>query len=170
MEIFYIKKYDPQFNFTEGGDGSSGFKHSEETKQKISKNNARYWKGKKRSEEARQKMSETQKGKTFSEETRKKISKSLKGKTLSEETRKKISKSQNTTGFYRVSKVKDNAYKQGFIWRYRYQNKLTEKKISSINLLKLKEKVGAQNLPWKIIDDEKAQKSLEENNKYHHKV
>ena len=36
MEIFYIKKYDPQFNFTEGRDGSSGFKHSEETKKKIS--------------------------------------------------------------------------------------------------------------------------------------
>ena len=170
MEIFYIKKYDPQFNFTEGGDGSSGFKHSEETKQKISKNNARYWKGKKRSEEARQKMSEAQKGKTLSAKTRKKMSEAQKGKTFLEETRKKISKSQNTTGFYRVSKVKDNAYKQGFIWRYRYQNKLTEKKISSINLLKLKEKVGAQNLPWKIIDDEKAQKSSEENNKYHHKV
>lgn len=34
MEIFYIKKYDPQFNFTEGGDGSSGFKHSEEARKK----------------------------------------------------------------------------------------------------------------------------------------
>ena len=190
MEIFYIKKYDPQFNFTEGGDGSSGFKHSEETRKKMSeaqkgKNHPMYGKtlseehkkkiseslkGKTLSAKTRKKMSEAQKGKTFSEETRKKISKSLKGKTLSEETRKKISKSQNTTGFYRVSKQKDNHCKQGFRWRYRYQNKLTEKKISSINLLKLKEKVGAQNLPWKIIDDEKAQKSLEENNKYHHKV
>lgn len=56
------------------------------------------------------------------------------------------------------------------MWRYRYQNKSTRKKITSTNLLKLKEKVEAQNLPWKIIDDEKAQKSLEENNKYHHKM
>ena len=160
MEIFYIKKYDPQFNFTEGGDGISGFKHSEETKQKISKNNARYWKGKKCSEEARQKMSEAQKGKTFSEETRKKISKSLKGKTFSEETRKKISKSQNTTGFYRVSKVKDNAYKQGFIWRYEYRKKSIKKQIKSVNLLKLQEKVEAQGLPWQIINNEKAKQSI----------
>ena len=180
MEIFYIKKYDPQFNFTEGGDGSSGFKHSEETRKKMSeaqkgKNHPMYektlseehkkkisesLKGKTLSAKIRKKMSEAQKGKTFSEETRKKISKSLKGKTLSEETRKKISKSQNTTGFYRVSKQKDNHCKQGFRWRYRYQNKSTGKKITCTNLLRLKEKVEAQNLPWEIIDDEKSSKII----------
>ena len=194
MEIYYIGKYDPKFNFTEGGDGSSGFKHSEESRKKMSestkgKNHPMYGKtlseehkkkiseslkGKTLSAKTRKKMSEAQKGKTFSEETRKKISEANKGKIRSAETRKKtgesLSKALNTTGFYRVDKEKNSTCKQGFMWRYRYQNKSTRKKITSTNLLKLKEKVEAQNLPWKIIDDEKAQKSIEENNKYHHKM
>ena len=125
MEIFYIKKYDPQFNFTEGGDGISGFKHSEES--------------------------------------RKKISESLKGKKpyeMTEETKKKMSKSRNTTGFYKVSKEKRNTCKQGFIWVYTDQSKSTRKRLRSTNLLKLQEKVEAQGLPWEIVDEEKAKKSL----------
>ena len=58
MEIFYIKKYDPQFNFTEGGDGISGFKHSEESRKKISES----LKGKKpyeMTEETKKKMSKS---------------------------------------------------------------------------------------------------------------
>ena len=65
------------FNFTKGGDGTSGYRHTDE---------------------ARKKMSEAHKGKTISEETRKKMSivKSgenhpMYGKHHSEETRKKIS-------------------------------------------------------------------------------
>ena len=125
--------------------------------------------GKTHSAETRKKISEANKGKapwnkgkTPSEETRKKISESLKGKTHSTETRKKISEARNTTGFYRVSKHNNNC-KQGFSWCYTYQNK----EISRVNILKLKDKVEAQDLPWEIIDEEKAQKSLELNNKYH---
>ena len=149
MEIYYIGKYDPKFNFTKGGDGSFGLEHSEESRKKMSESH----KDKKLSDEHKRKISETQKGKKFSDEHKRKMSKS-------------ISKTKNTTGFYRVSKQKDNDCRQGFIWLYTYQNK----KISSVNLLRLKEKVEAQNLPWEIIDDEKAQKSLGENNKYYHKV
>ena len=83
----------------------------------------------------------------------------------SEKTRKKMSKTQNTTGFYGVDKDKHNTCNQGFMWRYRYRNKLITKSIRSVNLLKLQEKVEARGLPWKIVDEEKAQKSLEENNK-----
>ena len=90
----------------------------------------------------------------------------MKDKLPSEETRKKSSEACTTTGFYRVSKEKDNHCKQGFMWRYQYQYKLIEKKLRSVNLLKLKEKVESQSLPWEIIDEEKAQKSLELNNKY----
>ena len=229
MEIFYIKKYNPRFNFTEGGDGISGFKHSEETRKKISENNARYWQGKtlsektrkkmsesrkgkklseetrkkmsesrkgennpmygktfseetrkkmsksrkgennpmygkRHSEETRKKMSEALKGKTHSEETRKKMSESKKGKTRSEETRKKISKTQNTTGFYRVSKQKNSSCKQGFIWCYHYPYKLTRKSISSTDLKKLEKKVKKEGLEWKIIDKENSIKSIQENN------
>ena len=142
-----------------------GKTHSAETRKKLSDNNARYWQRKKRSEETRKKISESCKGKKRSEETRKKISESCKGKKRSEETRKKMSESRNTTGFYRVSK-EEKDIKQGFTWRYQYQNK----SIRRINILELKDKVEIQGLPWKIIDNKKAQKSLELNNKYHHKV
>ena len=96
--------------------GNIGFKHSQETKQKISKNNARYWKGKRfpkhvyeASKEALKKRrgiprdaitkekiknSHLNNGYFHSKETKEKISKNLKGKTkgkkLSEETKKKI--------------------------------------------------------------------------------
>lgn len=86
LEMIYIKRYNPRFNYTIGGDGIRGFKHSKETKQKISeslkgenhplygkspseetrmkmsKNNARYWKGKHLSEETKRKLSEANKG------------------------------------------------------------------------------------------------------------
>lgn len=44
----------PKFNFTVGGDGNTGLKHTEETKRKISESN----KGNTHSEETRKKMSE----------------------------------------------------------------------------------------------------------------
>ena len=209
MEIYYIKKYNPQFNFTDGGDGMTGFKHSEETRKKMSENNARYWKGKTLSEETRKKISEAKKGKTHSEETRKKMSEAnksknnpmygkthseetrkkmseaKKGKTLSEKTRKKISEAnkgennpmygkthseearkkmseaQNTTGFYKVSISNCSSCKKGFTWRYRYCIDSQHKSISSTDLNKLKEKVLEQDLEWKIIDEERAQRSLD---------
>ena len=198
MEFFYIKKYNPQFNFTDGGDGMTGFKHSEETRKKMSENNARYWKGKKRSEETRKKisennarywqgktlpektrkkMSESQKGenhpmygKTHSEEARKKMSEAKKGennpmygKTHSEETRKRMSDAQSTTGFCKVSISNCSSCKKGFTWRYRYCIDSQHKSISSTDLNKLKEKVLEQDLEWKIIDEERAQKSVDLN-------
>ena len=146
MEIFYIKKYDPKFNFTEGGDGISGFKHSEESRKKMSENNSRYWRGK-----------------TLSKETRKKISESMKGKKtheMTEETRRKMSEARNTTGFYRVNKRKQSNYKQGFTWRYEYSYKSTRKAITSVDLKKLEEKVRKEGLEWKVINNEKAKQSI----------
>lgn len=73
-------------NKTDGGEGASGYSHSEEIRRKISE-------GKKNpSDETRRKISEGNKGKTLSAETRKKISEAKKGKPLSEETRKNLSK------------------------------------------------------------------------------
>lgn len=93
-------------NLTDGGEGTSGKKFSEESKRKMSESA----KGRKLSEETRGKISEANKGKipwnkgkTLSEETRRKMSESQKGKTLSEETKQKLSeagkKSENSGRF-----------------------------------------------------------------------
>ena len=63
MEIYYIKKYNPKFNFTDGGGGISGYKHTEESKRKMSEkkkggNNPKYWQGKKFSDEHKRKISQ----------------------------------------------------------------------------------------------------------------
>lgn len=93
-------------NRTDGGDGSSGHIHSEETKRKMSEAKkgktllekhkrklSEAKKGKTLSEEHRRKLSESQKGRIFSEEHRKKLSEANKGKTLSEESKRKVGES-----------------------------------------------------------------------------
>lgn len=62
-----------------------------EVRQKMSENNAHYWKGKALSEEHKQKISESEKCRVQSEETKQKISAAHKGKVLSEEHKQKIS-------------------------------------------------------------------------------
>lgn len=63
IEIYYITKYNPKFNFTDGGDGISGYKHTDETKRKMSEkkkgeNNPKYWQGKTFSDEHKKKISQ----------------------------------------------------------------------------------------------------------------
>ena len=94
-------------NLTNGGDGSSGWVPSEETRKKMSgripseetrakmsearKGEKNHNYGKTHSVETRKKISESQIGKTLSKEHIEKIIEGLKGKTHSEETRKKMS-------------------------------------------------------------------------------
>ena len=93
-------------NCTWGGEGASGYKHSEEFKRKKSEAMKGKYKGKKHSEEHNKKISEAlkgeipwNKGKKLSEEHKKNMSKALKGKIpwikgkkMSEETKRKLSK------------------------------------------------------------------------------
>ena len=98
MERFAIAKEraigKAEYNLANGGEGLSGYKHSEEYKRKKSEqtkgeNNPNY--GKRHSEETKKKISEARKkyvgknhpmyGKHHSEETKKKISENGKGKT-----------------------------------------------------------------------------------------
>jgi len=72
-------------NRTDGGDGASGFTHSEEARRKMSVSG----KNKVFTEEHRRKISEAKKNP--SEETRRKMSEVQKGKVASKETRKKLS-------------------------------------------------------------------------------
>ncbi len=109
QEVYYIAYYnamnkDVGYNLTEGGGGTVGFKHSEDTIQKISKalsgkNNPNY--GKRRSEETLQKMRDSHPrlrgkdhpnyGKKPSDETKEKIRQGNLGKKRSDKTKKKIS-------------------------------------------------------------------------------
>lgn len=149
LEINSIAEEQPIFNFTIGGDGLSitGWKHSEEAKQK---------------------MSESHKGKTpwnkckkgyfhHSQETKNRISESMKGKQnclnneLTIDHKLNISKGSNTTGFFRVSKWYNSELKQGFRWGYSYYDGDKRKVISSIDLDKLKEKVLNKGLEWREI-------------------
>ena len=157
MEKFFIKHlktyyYDypdkSVFNFTEGGEGVTGWHHTEDSKQKISKNNAKYWDGKSFSDEHKQKLSEAHKGKILSEETKRKMSESHTGKSKSEKHKLNISKGKNTTGYLYVTKFKNEQYTKGFIWRYQYTENGKQKVISSVNLDKLEQKVKARDLPW----------------------
>ena len=122
--------------------------------------------------EIAKKISNSLKGRTFSDEHRKNLSKAHKGKKLSDEHRANMSKAQknrkhrphklsskikmsearNTRGFYNVSKQKEPTCKQGFIWRYLYQENGKTKKLASVNLDKLKEKVLAKGLEWREIN------------------
>ena len=76
-------------NRTDGGEGSSGLIHSDETKIKMSESHT----GKTFSENHRKKISEA--NKNPSEEIRRKQSEANKGKTVSEETRRKLSEAQS---------------------------------------------------------------------------
>ena len=106
-EKYYIKELNTKvpngYNMTDGGEGMTGYTHSEETIKKMSeiqkgKNNSFY--GKHHTDEAKKKISDANKGeknyiygKHLSEETKIKISDAKKGIILSEETKRKISES-----------------------------------------------------------------------------
>lgn len=99
ISIFKTNKYKypdkSVFNFTDGGGGIRGFRHSDETKTKISEaGKGRVW-----SDESKKKLSNSlkghvgwNKGKSISDEHKKKISESMKGRTISDETKEKLSK------------------------------------------------------------------------------
>ena len=120
-------------NLTNGGDGTSGWVPSEETRRKISSRIP--------SEETRAKMSEARKGeknhnygKTHSEETRKKMSEAKKGHTVSEETRRKIGEGQKDKIVSEETKRKiSEASKGNTAWLGKTHSEETRKKLSEAN-------------------------------------
>lgn len=166
LEILYIKRHNPKFNFTTGGEDLKGFKLSEKTKKKISNSK----KGTKHSLETRKKMSKSQRatwanGRTFkqTEEAKRKISLHNKtgsgkdnhfyGKKHSLESKRKMTeakkRAKNTSGYYRVCKKNDSHCNQGFVYCYQYYDeKGKPKKITSVDIDKLQQKVLLKGLPW----------------------
>lgn len=131
--------------------GDNKIKHhlSKETKQKLSE----AMKGREVSDETRRKISKARKGKKLSIETRKKLSEAKKGKKLSEEARIKMSESKNTSGYFRVHKVSNKRYNQGFTWVYRYYDENGKRKgIYSVDINELEKKVKAKGLDWYKIN------------------
>lgn len=149
-EIFWIDYFnstDPEKGYNLHGGGNVNFTVSDETRKKLSDIN----KGK----------NHWNYGRHHSSETREKISESMKlveNPMHNDETCKKMSESRikkyNTTGYYRVSKHKKSDCKQGFYWRYQWRENGKRKTINSVDLDKLKEKVLANGLEWKSLDDE----------------
>ena len=98
------------------------------------------------------------------EEFKKKLSEAMQGPKHhmygtknSIETMLKKSKTLNTTGYFRVIKIKDKRNKQGFLWGYVYYDDETgkRKRITSVSIDKLKEKVLKKGLDWfELIDGE----------------
>jgi|GEM_PF-1717258 len=77
-------------------------------------------------------------------------------------TKRKLEKDKYNTGFYNVRKNKEKSIKQDFRWRYYYKENEKNKNISATTLDRLKKKVLDKNLEWKIVDEEKAKKSIKE--------
>ena len=109
-------------NMTDGGDGTSGWVPSEETKGKMSESG----KGKIFSEEHRRNLSESGKGRTHSEETRRKLSEAHKGKTPSEETRRKLSETSKGRTHSEETKIKLSEVNKGKTHSEETKRKLSE--------------------------------------------
>lgn len=129
LEIMYIKNYktyENGFNFTDGGDGVCGYKHTKQAREKIShalsgKNNPMYGKTGKKSHMY---------GKKHSKETRKKMSEAQKG--------------ENHPQFNSCIKIRKQECKsctQGFRWSARPHIPEKQKTLSSVDLEKCIEKV-----------------------------
>ena len=102
------------------------------------------------------------------EETKRKLSEAHKGKKIgknSMETLIKKSKAVNSTGYFRVIKIDKPGTKQGFLWVYGYYcGNNRYRKITSVSLKKLKEKVLEGGFEWFVIEEEKARQTCEEYN------
>ena len=81
---------------------------------------------------------------------------------------RKISEFNNSTGFFRVSKVKTKSFNQGFSYVYQYYDDNGKpKRIRSKNLSDLEEKVHKKGLIWMKINKINAEKTLKfEKNKF----
>jgi len=105
-EIYWIKRIGrhnlglgPLVNFTDGGEGTSGIKISEETREKMRIANTGKNKDRKHTDKSKLNMSLAQIGKQLSDDTKNKISKSNTGKIPGEYARKKASETHKDKNY-----------------------------------------------------------------------
>jgi group I intron endonuclease len=140
-EIDWINKYDSYYNGLNsdlGGKGRRGYKHSDETKEKLRKINF----GKKHTEESKMKISQS--SKNMSEETREKIRNKSKGRRHTEETKLMIGNLNRGRKLTEEQKLKVSNANIGNKKRLgKYHSDETKKKISE-------SKKGVSNITKKI--------------------
>lgn len=74
-----------------------------------------------------------------------------KGRTLSLEQKIEKSKQQNTTGYYRVTILREKNRQPRYSYRWREDGK--RKSLSSVDINKLEEKIKSKGLPWYKLKD-----------------
>lgn len=142
MEISFIRLFKSNnslygYNLTIGGEGTVGYKHTQETKNKLRKSKL----GKKHGEytiEHRQKISNSLKGKPKSEETKRKLT----GRKHTQETKDKISKIHKGKIISEESKekIKQTKLKNG-TWCKKFKHiEETKQKLKGLNKGKTKSK------------------------------
>jgi group I intron endonuclease len=145
LEKGLIKVLNPKFNYTKGGDGSVGYKHSLESRKKMSearKGEKNHFYGRHHTEESKQKIRDKVSGEKNC----------WYGKSRSLNNKINVSKASSSTGIFRVTKIKKTACKQGFMYEYRYYDDDGKRKaIASVDLDKLEEKVLSKGLVWKVM-------------------
>ena len=114
LEVDLIAKYetrnpDKGYNMTSGGATNSGWHHSPETKEKLSKiASARTL-----SDDTKRKIGESSKGRVRTDVTRKRLSESLKGRFVGEETRAKLRELNTGKKFSDSARAKMSAQRKG---------------------------------------------------------
>jgi group I intron endonuclease len=175
MEKFLISIYKKEkcgcYNMTDGGDGATGYKHTEENKKKISESNKgriNPYKGRKRkplSDETKKKLSEAHKGKIISEETRKKISTANKGKKRSEESKKRISIGKKGIPKSKETKKKLSDANKGKKHTEESKQKMSKGHMGNIPWNKGKKECFSDEVKKKLSDSHRGFKHTEESKK-----
>ena len=125
-------------NRTDGGEGASGLKHSEETKRKISEKT----KDKMKNEEIRKKISETNTGRVRSEEFKKRVSETSRGRLHSEESKRKIGEASKNRKHSDESKKRMSESQKGILHTEETKRKMSESHNGKILSEKTKKKMS----------------------------
>ena len=138
LEIIYIRRYQPRFNYTIGGEGTKGYKHNKHTRKRISES----LKGKPKKITTRKRISESLKGRRFTTEHREKLRQATREYMSKPEHRKNISKKmskENNHQWKTYPRIIKDGHKKG---KQNYCIRYNGKRImSSTNYNKLQEKL-----------------------------